>query len=150
MAREYGVRIATENMWQRDARNYVVDDTCASPEHFCRCVDMVDSEWLVACLDLGHVAICGREPADMIRALGRDRLKALHVQDVDLTRDSHVAPFSGKIEWNSVCSALAEIGYTGDFTYEVDYTLEPTPAEIMPDLLKYLNSIGRYLISKIK
>ncbi|MBQ7387291.1 MAG: sugar phosphate isomerase/epimerase [Clostridia bacterium] len=150
MAREFGVKIATENMWQRDARGYIVDDTCASPEHFARCVDTVNSEWLVACLDIGHVALCGREPADFIRALGRDRLKALHVHDNDLIHDSHVAPYSGKIDWMPVCHALAEIGYAGDFTYEIDSTISSTPPELCPDMLKYTHEIGRYLISNIK
>ena len=150
IARDFGVKIATENMWQRDARKYIVDDTCAAPDHFIRCVDRVNSEWLVACLDIGHVPLCGREPADLIRALGRERLKALHVHDVDLINDSHVIPFEGKVNWDSVCRALAEIGYDGDFTYEVDYAITPMPAPLVPSTLRYAHDIGRYLISKIK
>lgn len=150
MAKEYGVRIATENMWQRDARGYVVDDTCASPEHFCAVVDAVDSEWLTACLDIGHVALCGRDPYDFICKLGRERLTALHVHDNDLTRDMHIAPYHGKIDWDRVCLGLREIGYKGDFTYEVDTILKNTPESVYPDMMKYIHSIGRHLISKIE
>ena len=150
MAREYGVKMATENMWQRDENKKIIDDICASPECFCRCVDMVDSEWLVACLDIGHVVLCDREPADFIRALGRDRLKALHVHDNDKINDQHVLPFTGKIDWHSTCAALGEIGYTGDFTFEILKSTGAVPAELCPDILKYSERVGRYLMSNIK
>ena len=150
MAREYGVKMATENMWQRDENKKIIDDICASPESFCRCVDMVDSEWLVACLDIGHVVLCDREPADFIRALGRDRLKALHVHDNDKINDQHVLPFTGKIDWLSTCAALGEIGYTGDFTFEILKSTGAVPAELCPDILKYSERVGRYLMSNIK
>ena len=150
MAREYGVKMATENMWQRDENKKIIDDICASPEQLCRCVDMVDSEWLVACLDIGHVVLCGREPADFIRTLGRDRLGALHVHDNDKVSDQHVLPFTGKIDWLSTCSALAEIGYKGDFTFEILKSTGAVPAELCPDILKYSERVGRYLISQIK
>lgn len=150
MAREYGVKMATENMWQRDENKKIIDDICASPEQLCRCVDMVDSEWLVACLDIGHVVLCDREPADFIRALGPDRLKALHVHDNDKVSDQHVLPFTGKIDWLSTCSALGEIGYTGDFTFEILKSTDAVPAELCPDILKYSERIGRYLMSNIK
>jgi sugar phosphate isomerase/epimerase len=150
MAREYGVRMATENMWQRDENKKIIDDTCASPEQLCRCVDMVDSEWLVAYLDIGHVVLCDREPADFIRSLGRDRLKALHVHDNDMVNDQHIIPFAGKIDWISTCRALGEIGYTGDFTFEILKTTGSVPGELCPDILKYSERVGRYLISQIK
>ena len=150
LAREYGVKIGVENMWQTDARGYIVDDTLASPDRFCECLDRIDSEWAVACLDLGHVALCGREPADLIRALGHDRLHALHVHDVDLIHDSHTIPFGGKIDWESVTSALRDIRYDGDFTFEADYYLSPYPTELFPSALRHLHNVGRYLMAKIQ
>lgn len=151
MAREYGVKIATENMWQRDpSRNgLIVDDTCASPKHFCAVVDGVDSEWLTACLDIGHVVLCGRDPADFIRRLGRDRLTALHVHDNDCLDDLHAAPFTGKLDWQGFASALGEIDYTGDLTYEVIENIISAPDELCPAVLDYLHASGRYLINKI-
>ena len=150
MAREHGVRIATENMWQRDEERNIIDDTCASPEDFSAVIDEVNSEWLVGCVDIGHIVLCGRDPYEYIKKMGKDRVRALHVHDNDLLNDNHIAPFHGKIDWNGVCAALKEIGYDGDFTYEVDRTLSSTPEPVYPDMLKYLESIGRYLIGKIE
>ena len=149
MAKEHGVKIGVENMWTTDARDYIVDDTLASPEQFRECVDRLDSEWIVACLDIGHVALCGREPADLIRALGHERLHALHVHDVDLIHDSHTIPFGGKLNWDSITSALREIRYDGDFTFEADYYLAPYPTELLPSALRHLAETGRYLMNKI-
>ncbi len=150
LAREYGVKIGVENMFCHDARGYIVDDTLAAPDRFCECLDRIDSEWAVACLDLGHAAVCGREPADLIRALGHDRLHALHVQDVDLIHDSHTIPFGGKLDWESITDALRDIRYDGDFTYETDCYLEPYPTELLPSALRHLHNVGRYLIEKIQ
>ena len=74
--KEYGVKIAVENMWQRDKlRKCIVNDTCNTSAEFIRYVDNLDSEYVVACLDLGHVGLPLRddEAQDMIRALGHDR-----------------------------------------------------------------------------
>ena len=150
LAREYGVRIGVENMWQRDARGYIVDDTLASPAQFCECVDRLDSEWAVACLDLGHAAICGREPSDLIRALGHERLHALHVHDVDLIHDSHTIPFGGKLDWQSITKALRDIRYDGDFTFETDSFISPYPNELIPSALRHLCETGRYLVGQIE
>ncbi|MBQ8005797.1 MAG: hypothetical protein IJ303_05755 [Clostridia bacterium] len=45
----------------------------------------------------------------MIDVLGKDRLKALHVHDVDGHSDLHTLPFFSKIDWNSILKALRGI-----------------------------------------
>ncbi|MBO7170820.1 MAG: TIM barrel protein, partial [Clostridia bacterium] len=84
-AEETGIRIAIENMWQRHpVNNHIVDSVCADPRELCRYYDTLgDSKNFTVCLDLGHVALCEREPEDAIRTIGHERLGALHVHDVD-------------------------------------------------------------------
>ena len=148
-AEEYGVKIGVENMWQQP--NGIIDhSTCSRPEEFVRYIDTLNSEWFVACLDIGHAPICRVDPAELIRALGKDRLKALHVHDVDGKDDLHTMPYCSKINWDSVCAALKEIGYEGDFTYEIGGFFAPLPKELLLPAAKFSVATGRHLISKIK
>ena len=63
----------------------------------------------------------------MIRALGGKRVKALHVHDNDLVRDVHTLPFTRKIDWDEVMTALKDIGYDGELTFEADTFLSQFP-----------------------
>ncbi len=151
VAKAAGVKIALENMWQRDKkRHYIIDSTCASPQSFCDYLDTLGDDCFTACLDLGHCALCGYEAAELIRGLGHARLGALHVHDNDCLKDQHTVPYCGRTDWDSVCDALSEINYTGDFTFEAGAFLSGIPTDFLPEAASYLCHLGRYLINKIK
>ncbi len=148
---EYGIKVCTENMWQYDnKRRYIVDSFCSRPEEFCALLDELDSPWITGCLDLGHCALVGIEPQDFIRAMGKDRLGALHVQDVDYLGDCHTLPFMRQLEWEEICAALAQIDYEGNFTFEADEFLRPLPPELQPDASAFMEKTGRYLMARME
>ncbi len=148
---EYGIRVCTENMWQWDKkRGYIVDSVCARPDEFCRLLDELDSPWIVGCLDLGHCALVGREPQDVIRAMGAKRLQALHVHDVNYVRDCHNMPFMEDLDWEAITGALAEIGYEGDLTLEADEFLRGFPPELMPEASALMAKTAGYLMKRIR
>lgn len=149
--REYGVKVGIENMYQMDyRRNHIILDTCGRKEEFIRYIDTLDSEYMVATLDIGHVGLPLQddEPWDFIRALGHDRLKSLHVHDNDYRTDSHIMPFWGKIDWLQVTKALGEIDYDGDFTYEVG-NHGNSPDAFLQTTINYFADIGRFLMGEI-
>ena len=152
-AREYRVKIGLENMYQVDARRKcIVDDTCSRSEEFIRYIDTVDSEWVVACLDLGHVGLIQRkdEAWDMIRALGHNRLQSLHVHDNDYRGDQHTIPYLGTMNWEEITRALGEIDYQGDFTYEAGWSfLQRVDDEFLPVSMRYMYDLGQHLMEKI-
>jgi sugar phosphate isomerase/epimerase len=148
---EYGIKVATENMWNWDRnRRYIIDDTCSTAAEFNRYVDTFNSKWLTGCLDLGHTVLVGSQPEDMIRAMGNKRIQALHVHDVLYTDDTHTMPYLGKINWDNVTQALADIDYQGDFTFEADYFFARMPAHLQPGAVKMLHDTGRSLIADIQ
>lgn len=152
-AKEYGVKIAVENMWDRDARRkYITHDTCSRKEEFARYVDELDSPYAVACLDIGHVGLAPQEDEawDCIRHLGRDRLQALHIHDNDYIGDLHGTVYSGKIDWRQVTKALGEIDYQGDFTYEVSSAyFKYMEDEFIPVALRFLGDVAKHLQRQI-
>jgi len=148
---KWNIVVYAENMWQRDKnRGYIVDSVCSQPEEFCRLLDELDSPWIKGCLDLGHCVLVGLDPADFIRAMGKDRLRALHVHDVEYTQDTHTMPYLRKQNWETITEALAEIGYEGDFTFEADSVYHGFPKELYEDMAVLLCKVGRNLISRIE
>ncbi len=148
---EFGVRVALENMWGWDAvKEKIIPNVCSTGESFAEYLDMLDSRYFTACLDLGHCGLVGEKAAGMIRALGHDRLKALHVHDNDHRSDIHTAPYYGKMDWGSIIQALADIRYDGDFTFEADNFFAGIPDALLPDAAIYLQKIGRFFIRSIQ
>lgn len=119
-AKECGVKIATENMWNWNAGDeYSCFAACATYESFCRHLEVVNDEFFVACLDIGHAEMqgSGSGAVNMIHALG-SKLQALHIHDNDRRHDSHQIPFSMNINFEAIVRALKEINYSGWFTLE--------------------------------
>ncbi len=148
--REFGIKIAVENMWQTDPkRRCCSHDVASHAEEFARIIDELDSEYIVACLDLGHCGLVGEEAEDAIRVLGHDRLKALHVHDNNYRNDDHTLPGLGLMNWDAICSSLHDIDYSGVFTYEADRFLKQFPHDYLENAARFMVETGRYLINKI-
>ncbi len=146
-AKEHGVKLATENMWNWDnEKNHAAFAACSSPESFCAHVDAVGGEYMVACLDIGHAEMKGLDTSavEMIHALGH-RLQALHIHDNDKLHDSHQIPFSMQIDFAPIVKALKEIGYDGYFTLECDAYLNAYTAENAFDGIKKMADAAKTL-----
>lgn len=124
-ARECNVKIATENMWNWNSeKGHSAPAACSDPKSFCKHIDIVNDDFLVACLDIGHAEMKGSETTavEMIKALDF-RLQALHIHDNDKVNDSHQIPFSMNINFEEIVKTLKEIDYKGYYTLEADQFL---------------------------
>ena len=146
-AKEHGVKIATENMWNwDDAKGQAAPAACSSPKSFCDHIDLLKDDYMVACLDIGHAEMRGLDTnaVEMIHTLGH-RLQALHVHDNDKWLDSHQIPFSMNIDFTAVVKALKEIGYPGDMTLEANAYLKGRTPENILDGMKDMAAAARRL-----
>lgn len=152
MAKACGVKILIENMWDRHpVTGNICDSACAPPEEMVRYFDgLNDPDTFGICLDLGHVALCGREPEDAICTIGHDRLGYLHVHDVDYVNDLHTIPGAGRINWDNVCRALGEIDYTGVFNMEVHGIYSHIPSELHMSATRYFADTARTLADRLE
>lgn len=149
---KHGVKMACENMFHRDPHNgHIIDSVCADPEEFNEYIDMVNSEYLVACLDLGHCGVTNRDAAYCIRKMGGERVKALHVHDNDFVNDCHTMPMMGEMDWDSITKALADINYSGNFTLESDGFFKGMGKDenILLQALKLKEAVSRKLMRDI-
>lgn len=150
-AEKFGIKIAAENMWQmNNGAKSVTDSTCSRAWEFCKYIDAVNSEWLVGCLDIGHVSLVNADIPEFIKTMGNKRLQALHVHDTDYIRDLHTLPFTQKIDYIAVCKALKEIDYKGDFTFETDAYYNGFPVDFYPEATEFMCKVGRRLIKEIR
>lgn len=146
-AKEYGVKIATENMWNwDDETDQACFAACATAESFKAHFDAVNDENFVACLDIGHAEMkgLGTTSVGLIRELG-SKLQALHIHDNDKWHDSHAIPGSMEIDFPPIVKALKEIGYDGYFTLEVDHGIYGDTEETALNGLRQLAASVRSL-----
>lgn len=147
---KYNVKVAIENMIWGRADGRKCDGVCAFPQEFKRYIDDLNSKYITGCLDFGHLTVCQREPQDVLRYMGRERISCLHVHDNDYLSDRHALPCTMNMNWEEICKALAEIGYEGDFTLEANCFLIRFSQEFVPTALKFMCDISKYLVNKIE
>lgn len=149
-AKDHGVKIATENMWNwtnENGLNQAAAAACSHHDDFVAHLDAVNDDYFTACLDIGHAEMKGLDTtaSEMIHAIG-NRLGALHIHDNDRWRDLHQIPFAGSIDWNDVVKALRDIDYKGEFTLEADTYLQAFNADNVFEGVKNLADSARKLV----
>jgi len=111
MAEDLKVIIAVEEVWNK---------FLLSPLEYARYIDDFQSPWLRSYFDVGNVVLTGY-PQDWIRTVGK-RIAKLHIKDFRFRKmlAEFVPLREGDIQWPEVHKALAEIGYRGTATVELD------------------------------
>lgn len=113
VAKKHRVKIAIENVdWY-------------SIKHVYYLLDNIKDKSVGFCYDVGHHHLYNPK-TDLLKKYG-DRLFAVHLHDnlmdwykgYDYTRDLHLLPFDGKINFDKVCKKLKEIGYKGVIMLEI-------------------------------
>lgn len=111
-----GVRVALEN----------IPAAMSTPESIVALIeDELDLPALGACLDFGHANIMGGV-ADAIDVMG-EVLIAAHLHDNGGSRDEHLPPFEGTIDWAEAFMGLRKVGYEGVLMIEVAAHSAPAP-----------------------
>lgn len=115
LAQERKVIIAIEEVWNK---------FLLSPREFAQYVDDFKSPWVKAYFDVGNVVLFGY-PQDWIRTLGK-RIVRVHLKDFKMGKgwSPVTAQFvnlgDGDVDWPEVRKALAEVGYSGTVSAELD------------------------------
>jgi protein FrlC len=110
-AEQAGVKIALENM--------LPNLLCSTSADLRTLLDEFDTPLLSVCFDVGHANIC---PENITQAIGalQDRIIAFHLHDNDGTRDIHVQPPYGSIDWPALVSKLLSMNFERPFSIECD------------------------------
>jgi L-ribulose-5-phosphate 3-epimerase len=108
LAKELGVVIAIENVWNK---------FLLSPLEFARYLDELGSPWVKAYFDVGNIVLFGFAQ-DWIRALG-ERIVKVHLKDFNSETRQFAPLREGSVDWPEVRAALQDIGFKGFATVEL-------------------------------
>jgi sugar phosphate isomerase/epimerase len=108
LAGEVGVRVAAE----------VIPNDISSPAALVQLIEEdLDGLDVGVCLDYGHAHMMG-DLGDAIETLS-GHIWTTHVHDNRGTRDEHLVPFAGTIDWDAAMMGTQKIGYEGLLVFEV-------------------------------
>lgn len=147
---KFKVYIAIENIFGYGEANGGITKFMSTSRELLKLLEMLDSEWFVCCVDVGHAAITGTEPEDFIEHIKNDKLKTLHIHDNDHIQDWHLLPYSGNMNWDNITKAIAEADYSGELTLEVVGFLERLESDLLFDGLCFASKIAHRLVDKIE
>jgi len=112
LAAELGVVIGIEEVWNK---------FLLSPLELNKYVDEFQSPWVKAYVDVGNMVFYGY-PQDWIRTVGK-RMVRVHLKDFQLDRPGGRFYWKnlgeGDVDWPEVRKALADVGYEGWATVEI-------------------------------
>lgn len=140
LASRLGVKLAVENLFDFKRRwNYG-----ATIEEQTEFIDALGGGDAVgACWDFGHAHVMyGDRDSEKLRQLG-SRVICTHVHDNIQTRDLHLPPYLGEIDWDTQMKALSETGYSGVLDLEIK--IAKLPPELKEDYLDFIFRGGKRL-----
>lgn len=143
LARKHNVGILFENMIEREnsKRRF-----CSHAGELAALIDSFNDPNIGACWDFGHGNFLYKDQRAALRTLGT-RMKGTHVQDNRGKEDDHMLPFHGNIDWYSIMPFLTEMGYEGDFNFEIHKEFDNMPDQIRDDLARVAYQVGMYCLS---
>ena len=158
-AEKYNVNILVENfnkMYKPDV--YWIDNA----EDLLHMIETVDHPLFHAVWDVGHANLQSMPQDEEMRLLG-SHIRALHIHDNMGDKDTHLLPFQGTMDMDSILYGLQDIGYEGYFTFEVGRFFTPTaqrrrdcaedrlnkaPIELQDAMERYLYTLGKTVLER--
>lgn len=100
------VKVAFENTKIKGYQEYVIEN--------------INNENVGICFDSGHYHVHFKDELDFSKF--KNRIFAVHLHDNDQSKDSHLMPFDGTLEWKKLIEDLKENNYNGPITMELCYS----------------------------
>lgn len=144
--KKFKICVSVENLfvWEEKAIPILSD-----PIEHQEFVKSLNSHWFNICVDIGHSAITGYNPEDVLSAMDNSLLKSLHIHDNDFKMDRHLIPYAGNFDWKKITTALRNINYNGELTFEIFGFLNKLDDSLLENALYFSEKLGRKLIMDI-
>ncbi len=106
-------------------------------------LDNIQSPNLQVCFDSGHNHVYFKDGFDFKRF--KNKIACIHLHDNDQSKDLHLLPFDGTIDWKLLAENLREANYKGviacESGYKRGYVNELTPLEFFTEAYRRLEKI---------
>ena len=146
-AKKLGVGIAIENLFE-GPEDPVRHRYTAKIEELISLIEMFNDESVSCCWDFGHAKCAyphGQNEDFEVLKKAFKHITSTHVHDNYYTRDLHLVPFMGRINWKPQIEYMKENGYKGNLTLEMVY--HKMPEDILRQYMKLAAASGKHLMS---
>lgn len=159
MAKEMGITICIENLYQ-NIGEHIVEGPCCNVRKAVERIDRMNEKYgaevLGFCFDTGHANLIGIDFEDFITKLDY-RLKVLHTHDNDGRQDLHQIPYTftktrenrASTDWDGFLRGLKRINYNQVLSFETAPVLSAFPEEMKEETLGFIARIGKYFGEKV-
>ena len=147
---KFGIRVAIENLYAYCAYRERYISLLDTPQEMLAVYHGVNSPWVTVCLDLGHASFLDYHAEHFIPHLGKGVIGAIHAHDTNLREDSHLLPFTGKMNFPAIIQALKAVEYDGAFSLEVPYFFNRLPNELQADAHQLAARVARYIADQLE
>ncbi len=100
------------------------------------------------CWDFGHANISGRPVNDVLCL--KNKLMTVHAHDNNGYTDLHIMPFDGRIDWEAVARAHAQIEYNGYINVEVRAGDVPSDSYVREEFGRKILFVGQKIARLIE
>ncbi|MEM2376427.1 MAG: sugar phosphate isomerase/epimerase, partial [Sulfolobales archaeon] len=135
IGREFSLTLAVENRYERGIYGYL-------PKDLIELVNNINDDHLKICLDTGHSVINGFQPSEYYKSL-HPYVALIHAHDNDCSKDLHLPPYTGCIDWDSFLNTLKEFKYNNIMVFEVACSDSLRRCDNMVVVLKMLRDLFR-------
>lgn len=119
--KETGVTMCIENLYYGDlTTKKLLPNYCSGAAELADLVDTLNElhgPHFAVCVDTGHALLAHEDPCEMLKALG-SRVQVLHLHDTHGTKDDHLIPTRGILDWKHFATTLGQVDYRGTFNFE--------------------------------
>lgn len=113
-AKSKGVRLCVENMpSEKEAPDNHLYGSCAL-----NVSALAEKLGIGVCWDVGHANISGYTQSEQMQIL-KGRIEVLHIHDNGGSKDAHLIPFDGGVDWADVAKGIKESEFCGILDVEV-------------------------------
>ena len=134
LAEKYNVILAIENSWRLDYIDYIFEN--------------ISSPFLKICYDSGHDHSFTHDTFNFNKY--KDQIVAIHLHDNDGTKDQHLLPFDGNIDWKTVIKKIQSSGYEGPVTLETSMKEEYYKEKSIEEFIELAFKRGTLLAEMFK
>ena len=146
-AKELGIGLAIENMWGEKIAG--VSHYAVQPEEVLRLIEDIQCDNVKVCWDVEHGSIEKINQPEALCML-KKHIVATHISDEAGVDQIHILPYFGKIDWEKLLKAFADIGYNGIFNFEIRHYLPGVPEELILPAMKFSREVGTYLVKRLE
>lgn len=136
LCREYKIKVAIHN--------HPKDSHYWSPETVLKAVEG-RSQWIGACVDVGHWVRSGLDPVDCLKKL-EGRIHDVHIKEIDKEKGHDVVWGTGQARMKGILEELHRQGYQGTFAIEYEHEWDNN-VPLIRQSVAYFNSIASTLKS---